>query len=349
MTVSGPPPAARPATPASDCGSPQFDAAEVHALLWALRGGVRRAAAWSLCARHAWGLTLAECELGEEALPVSRMFLAHCLLRGRNIAASRLPAVLARSRLRGRACPVCSQAAQRGPEAGSMERRERVNDRTRFEALAAASRDEWERGTCPLCLSGAGPPCRPHLVSGAPIPIALAGSLGTLATQVADHAPGAWLQGVGWLAGWGLRDRSADPTNLRYFGHPIAAVESPRERLRRIVREALDLQDEASGLIAAISRDEPLRELAPRGGPVVSRFEELRRELPAKDDTAMGRLAAVLDSVLAHHAMLVNTALDTLAVNWRSEAMRDELHRLESMGHMAEVLEDVADLLAVRR
>ncbi len=34
---------------------------------------------------------------------------------------------------------------------------------------------------------------------------------------------------------------------------------------------------------------------------------------------------------------------------WRSPAMRDELHRLEDMGHMAELLEDVADLLAVQR
>jgi hypothetical protein len=296
-----------------------------------------------------WGLALAECELSDETLPVTRELIADQLFRGRKIAASRLPSVLARSRLRGRPCPVCLHAARREPESGSAERRELVNDRGRFEALVAASRDEWEPVTCRLCLGGAGPPCRPHLVSGAPIPIWLPATLGTLAARVADDAAGAWLQGAGWLAGWGLRDSAAARTVLSYFGRSIAAVESPRERLCRIVREALNLQDEAGELIAAISREEPLRELAARGGPVISRFEALRRELPAKDDTAMGRVAAVLDSVLAHHAMLVNMALDTLAVNWRSQAMRDELHKLDGMGHMAEVLEDVADLLGVQR
>ena len=230
-----------------------------------------------------------------------------------------------------------------------MERRARVNDRTRFEAALAASSDHWEPATCPLCLGGAGPPCRPHLVSGAPLPTSLAAALGPLATRVADDAAGAWVAGFGWLAGWGLRDRSDDSTILSYFGRPVAGVESPRERLRRIVREALDLQDQAAGLIAAISRDQPLRDLPSRGGPVISRFEELRRELPAKNDTAIGRLAAVLDSVLEHHARLVTRAVDTLTANRRSPAMRDELHRLEDMGHMAELLEDVADLLAVQR
>ena len=317
--------------------------------MWALDGGVRRAATWSLCARHTWGLALAECELGDEALPITRGLVADQLRRGRKIAASRLPSDITRRRLRRQSCPVCLHAGRRDPEAGSAKRRELVNNRTRFEARLAASRDEWKLGTCPLCLGEGGLPCRPHLVSGAPIPIWVPAALGTLAARVEDDAAGAWVQGFGWLAGWGLRDRPADPTILSYFGHPTAAAESPRERLRRIVREALTLQDEAAGLIAPICRDEPLRELALRGGPVISRFEALRRELPAKDDTALGRLAVVLDTVLDHHAMLVNRALDTLAVNRRSQAMRDELHTFEGMGHMAELLEDVADLLAVRR
>jgi hypothetical protein len=47
--------------------------------------------------------------------------------------------------------------------------------------------------------------------------------------------------------------------------------------LRRIVAEAVIWQDKAEELLVAISHREPLAELAPRGGPLIHRFCELKR------------------------------------------------------------------------
>src|SRR4051794_26392644 len=54
-----------------------------------------------------------------------------------------------------------------------------------------------------------------------------------------------------------------------------------RPRLRRIVAEAVILQDKAEELLADVRLREPLGELAPRGGPLARRFFELRRQLPS--------------------------------------------------------------------
>ena len=106
--------------------------------------------------------------------------------------------------------------------------------------------------------------------------------------------------------------------------------------LLALADEALELQREGEDLMAEISAEGPLDELSIRGGPLISRFEAMRRELPRCDDEPMLRSAAeVLDMIFANHALALNAGLDLLAVSWRSDRMRDELHRLEGLGRPA--------------
>jgi hypothetical protein len=110
-----------------------------------------------------------------------------------------------------------------------------------------------------------------------------------------------------------------------------------RRVLLALADEALELQRTAEDVMSEISAEGPLDELAIRGGPLISRFEAMRRELPrCGDDEPLLRSAAeVLDMIFANHALALHAGLDLLAVSWRSERMRDELHRLEGLGRPA--------------
>jgi hypothetical protein len=111
--------------------------------------------------------------------------------------------------------------------------------------------------------------------------------------------------------------------------------------LRAIVAEAVIWQDAAEELLAAISRREPLSELAPRGGPLIRRFCDLRARLPESADPEICRITDVLGPVFDHHALMLSSSLDMLAVDWRSERMVAELERIDGLGAPAERLERV--------
>ena len=49
----------------------------------------------------------------------------------------------------------------------------------------------------------------------------------------------------------------------------------------------------------------------------------------------------MLRPVFDHHAMMLSSSLDMLAVDWRSERIRDELERIDGLGAPAERLEGV--------
>ena len=108
-----------------------------------------------------------------------------------------------------------------------------------------------------------------------------------------------------------------------------------RDALLALAEEALDLQWEGERVMAEISEEGPLSDLCARGGPLISRFEAMRRELPPTDDPLLRSAAEVLDMIFANHALALHAALDLLAVSWRSDRMRDELHRLEGLGRPA--------------
>jgi hypothetical protein len=121
-----------------------------------------------------------------------------------------------------------------------------------------------------------------------------------------------------------------------------------RDLLLALAEEGLVLQDRGERLMAEISAEGELRELAVRGGPLISRFSQMRRDLPACDDPLLRSAAEVLDMVFANHALALDAALDLLAVSWRSERMRAELHRLEGLGRPATWLRTIRDELAER-
>jgi hypothetical protein len=116
--------------------------------------------------------------------------------------------------------------------------------------------------------------------------------------------------------------------------------------LLALAEEGLELQERGQELMLEIRDEGDLRDLAARGGPLISRFSEMRRELPACDDPLLRSAADVLDMVFANHALALDAALDLLAVSWRSERMLTELHRLEGLGRPAAWLQTIRDELA---
>jgi hypothetical protein len=119
-----------------------------------------------------------------------------------------------------------------------------------------------------------------------------------------------------------------------------------RRVLLALAEEALELQSDGEQVMAEIAAEGPLDDLSARGGPLISRFEAMRRELPDCGDPLLRNAAEVLDMVFANHALALHAALDMLAVSWRSERMRDELHRLEGLGRPAVWLETIRAELA---
>jgi hypothetical protein len=126
----------------------------------------------------------------------------------------------------------------------------------------------------------------------------------------------------------------SDPT-------PAETRASDLALLRRIAAEAVILQDEAEALLCAVRAREPLAELAPRGGRLTSRFVALAAALPAPRDPVLRRHTVRLREVLDHHALMLSTSLDLLAVAWRSERLEDEIDRIAGLGRPARWLEDL--------
>lgn len=115
-----------------------------------------------------------------------------------------------------------------------------------------------------------------------------------------------------------------------------------RDVLKAITAEAVILQDKADEVLAAIGRGEHLGLVAPRGGPLVRRFLALRDQLPAPGaEPQLAVLIGRLDTVLLHHAMQIATAMDFLAVDWRSEKMARYARSIRGLGAPARVLDDL--------
>jgi hypothetical protein len=126
------------------------------------------------------------------------------------------------------------------------------------------------------------------------------------------------------------------------------APDAAWERFAIVVDEAIVLQDSTEVLLAEIRDRRPLADLAERGGPVISRFEALRRELPASRGPDLARRVDLLDRILAHHAMVLSASLDLLSVDWRSERMVEELGKITGLGRPAQWLEALKAELDLR-
>jgi hypothetical protein len=137
-------------------------------------------------------------------------------------------------------------------------------------------------------------------------------------------------------------------TGQTQIGRPDP-LSNPRAAMRRIVAEAVILQDEAESVLRGAQAREGLGFLAPRGGPLVRRFFGLRDLLPrACDDPADEDLRRRLDAILHHHALAVWVALDLLACEWRSERIARQLDALNGLGEPAIELDQLYAQLAQR-
>ena len=86
---------------------------------------------------------------------------------------------------------------------------------------------------------------------------------------------------------------------------PRAEDVAAAETLRRIADEAVLLQDFAEDMLEGVHERRSLSELAPPSGVLVSRFVELRRELPDPADARLRAIARALGETLDHHALVL--------------------------------------------
>ena len=61
----------------------------------------------------------------------------------------------------------------------------------------------------------------------------------------------------------------------------------------------------------------------------------------------MRRYGVRLREVLDHHALMMSSSLELLAVCWRSERLEDEVDRIAGLGRPAKWLEDIREALAL--
>ena len=119
---------------------------------------------------------------------------------------------------------------------------------------------------------------------------------------------------------------------------PTPAYEHELGRVLRLAQEGFYWQGEVEDLLIAIRDDGDLADLSRAGGPIMSRFEAMRMEARAIGHPDLRRYTVALDEVFAYHSMLLNCALDLLAVSWRSERLREEQSRLGGLGPQGERL-----------
>lgn len=152
---------------------------------------------------------------------------------------------------------------------------------------------------------------------------------------------------------WRRRAPRTDADSREVLRDAVSGVRVVREdepdsqaRLLRVVSEAVILQDQATELLHEIRDRQPLADVAPRAGPLATRFFALRYEIPPATGAEMERQCETVSTVLDHHGRLIVTALDMLAMDWRSEAIVDQLERLDGFGTPADRLDAVYAELA---
>jgi hypothetical protein len=117
--------------------------------------------------------------------------------------------------------------------------------------------------------------------------------------------------------------------------------------LRRIVAEALILQDRAEELLVELRDERDLGRVAPPCGSLIGRFVELCEALPSCGDPLMDRHTAALRTILDHHVLMRDSSLALLAAEWRSERLSEQIDRIDGLGAPARRLETVrAEILS---
>lgn len=182
---------------------------------------------WGLCRLHLWWILAVDYEVRGE--PFRAALLCEELL-ARAVATLRLPFVRPSRRVLGLRstadCYVCENTtADLSAEPQDWEQRRL----TRIQSLATTARalaefeDVWTLLGCPVCVDGAGLHCRIHLLEGPGTPPRRRGEVRALASEIdslrarlsgfvgsmrwggpetTPETRVAWVEAVGWLAGW---------------------------------------------------------------------------------------------------------------------------------------------------
>jgi hypothetical protein len=115
--------------------------------------------------------------------------------------------------------------------------------------------------------------------------------------------------------------------------------------LRRRAWEGLYWQDEVEDILYAVRDDEPLAEVAPDSGRLVSRYFELRRELRRVRSPELQPYVVALSEIFDYLGQLLHHAVALLGSSWRSELLREQQRRVGPVGPQAERLRNlVAEL-----
>src|SRR3954470_15499862 len=109
-------------------------------------------------------------------------------------------------------------------------------------------------------------------------------------------------------------------------------------RLRRILAEAVILQDAADELLGTFHDRPALGEVAPPCGRLKWRFVELAEHLPMSDDPVLAEYAAVVRSILGHHVYMLKSSVDLLVAGPASARLLNELDEIAGLGAPARKL-----------
>jgi hypothetical protein len=201
----------------------ELTAGEVRQLWWFLDGAIMNAEtrvalrrSWGRCPRHAWGMAEVECEL-RGGVPFATSVLYADLVAGAAdaLAGRHLGSPLRRLEPQG-PCLTCAHREDVHQPAEWVARAETVNRHSRFTPLLVDSWEEASARACGACVGGDGPTCRPHLFLGVGEADEVARTLPHLAARmhayeksltvdgraVDKRGRAAWLETLGWFAGW---------------------------------------------------------------------------------------------------------------------------------------------------
>jgi hypothetical protein len=133
-----------------------------------------------------------------------------------------------------------------------------------------------------------------------------------------------------WLAGAGPDERCA---RRRY--------EDDLHDLRRLGWEGVYRAGEVEDMLRAVHDDEPLSEVAPDSGVLVSRYCEMRRELNRIEAPELQAHVRALSEIFDYLSQLLHHSVALLAVGWRSERLREQQRRVGPIGRQGDRLRRV--------
>ena len=232
----------------SGAGNPLLEpptTAEVKQLWWFFDGSIMNPEprhhlwqSWGFCPRHAWLHAAAEIEL-RGGRPFSTAILYEDLTaRAASAAESHLPWELVARKLRSRTyCFTCDYTVMSAGDPTFHDRRDRVAKLERTRALLEDLDTVWRTRSCPVCLGGTGPICRPHLLASPHPPedrAFLASTIRELARSLrvyvksmtwqgptaSDEVKASWIEALGWFGSWEWPDA---------LTHPAQSPKVPRQ------------------------------------------------------------------------------------------------------------------------